>query len=42
MVFIDFLLILLNFTLVPWVVVNGAHDTDAENAVEEDMVAYVC
>jgi interferon gamma-inducible protein 30 len=27
---------------VPWVVVNGAHDTNVENQVLSDMLTYVC
>ena len=27
---------------VPWVVVNGAHDTNVENQVLNDMLSYIC
>ena len=27
---------------VPWVVVNGAHDTNVENQVMNDMLSYIC
>lgn len=29
-------------TYVPWIVVNGQHSTGAENAVQLNMVRYVC
>jgi len=29
-------------TYVPWVVVNGAHSTSSETAVQSNMVRYVC
>jgi interferon gamma-inducible protein 30 len=29
-------------TYVPWIVVNGAHTTAAENAIISNMVSYVC
>jgi interferon, gamma-inducible protein 30 len=29
-------------TYVPWVVVNGVHSTTSENAVQSNMVKYVC
>jgi len=29
-------------TYVPWVVVNNAHSTSTENAVQSNMVKYVC
>lgn len=27
---------------VPWIVVDGVHDSDAENAILEDMLSYLC
>ena len=27
---------------VPWIVVNGAHSQSTENAVQSNMVKYVC
>ena len=27
---------------VPWIVVNGAHSSSSENAIQNNMVNYVC
>ena len=32
----------INHKYVPWVVVNGEHDVDAENQIIENLIDYVC